>query len=223
MEEKSTLVTVEKNEEVLLYKELLAQAQKTIEQFQETTGQKLPKEVVVPYDPWDIHNPYDIIGEIPPDANFPNGQVVAWKNPTMRNDSSIGWRGWRPFKYGDEYTGPEGEKLADYIPDPPVRMEGRQHMDSYVRRGDIILCRLDKVLHDTRRTLRELRSDAARGRVVLTYARPGTAVIGEGITNSERPAGGFSTGEGDKEPVSPNTLHTQKIDLGDQPKEVGDS
>jgi len=115
------------------------------------------------YDPYDASNPYSIIGTIAPEPEkgFPQGQVLSWKYPRYRQIR--GWRGWVPVVWDDEYCGKDGELLSNYIPDPPQRMGYQEHDDSYVRRGDLILCRLDKRIFVSRGLKMELESARQRG------------------------------------------------------------
>jgi hypothetical protein len=154
-------------------------------------------EAEVLYDPYYSRNPYQIIGEIPPDATFPDGQVLGWKNEKHREERR-GWRGWIPLEYGDKYTGKTGELLQKYIIDPPPRLEGSSKMDNNVRRADSILCRLDKKIFDTRQTRRELlskRNTSSSGSGRTQVLRDGIEVTGSGMRDQKRPAGGYKIGE----------------------------
>lgn len=79
------------------------------------------------YDPFSGQNPHAI-------KAHPPGFKLGWKSERYRGHR--GWRGWEKISYDDEY----GQNLNDYINDPPRRME--HSTDMYVRRGDVILCRL---------------------------------------------------------------------------------
>jgi len=108
-------------------------------------------EATVISDPYTSQSPFRITGEIPPDDEYSHGQVLRWCNETVRNRAR-GWRGWIPLEWGDKYTGQHGEKLKEYgIADTPVRMQGPDHTDNLVRRGDVILCRLRKEWFEQRR------------------------------------------------------------------------
>lgn len=154
-------------------------------------------EAEVLYDPYYSKNPYQIIGEIPPDAKYPAGQVLGWKNEKHREERR-GWRGWIPMEYGDEYTGEGGKLLAQYIVDPPPRLEGSSKMDNTVRRADVVLCRLDKAIFETRQKRRETlgnRNVSAAGSSGTKVLRDGVEVTGAGLQKQARPAGGFKIGE----------------------------
>ena len=132
-----------------------------------------------------------------------------WKAPRFRNESH-NWAGWEAFRYGDEYTGPDGEKLSHYLNGAPARMTGAEKIDSYVRRGDLILCRIDSRIWEARRHNREMRSTIARQNIsladVITMGE-GVSISGPGMTKSERPAGGFKVGES-----RPPLPHVDKVD-----------
>ena len=154
-------------------------------------------EAEVLYDPYYSRNPYQIIGEIPPDKNYPAGQVLGWKNEKHREERR-GWRGWIPMVYGDEYTGEDGKFLPKYIIDPPPRLEGSSKMDNNVRRADSLLCRLDKRIFDARQKRRETlgnRNVSTAGSSGTKVLRDGVEVTGAGLQKQARPAGGFKIGE----------------------------
>jgi hypothetical protein len=72
--------------------------------------------------------------------------------------------------------------LEECIPDPPRQLEGSTKMDSYIRRQDLILCRLDKRIFDQRQWERVRKSNKARR---VTGQQPistgtGIKVIGKG-------------------------------------------
>lgn len=154
-------------------------------------------EAEVLYDPYYSRNPYQIVGEIAPDANYPEGQVLGWKNEKHR-EQRRGWRGWIPLEYGDKYAGKEGKLLQNYIIDPPPRMAGSAAMDNNVRRTDSVLCRLDKRIFDTRQSRRETlgkRNISEAGSSRTKVLREGVEVTGSGLKDQDRPAGGFKQHE----------------------------
>lgn len=144
-------------------------------------------EPIVLFDPFDVGtNPHHI-------KKHPEGKVLSWKNPNIRNGTR-GWRGWVPITYDSEI----GQNLTDYILDPPAKMEGSSSQDNYVRRGtDSILCWLPEELWQARQMKREqkaLRKQmAASARRNISYA-PGVETFGDGVQIEERPAGGFKMG-----------------------------
>lgn len=143
------------------------------------------------YDPYDSKNPFKIIGEIASDDDYPNGAVLRWCSPAYRAKRT--WRGWTPFEYGDKYTGKDGELLSQYIPDPPPRMDN-EGLDNYVRRGDVILSRLDKRIWESRQAKRMMDSQRNQGRAgsrAKTVLGDGVEIVGQGLRRSERPRGGF--------------------------------
>jgi hypothetical protein len=139
------------------------------------------------HDPYDSHNALSILKEIEPNVEFPAGQVLAWKSPYYR--ATRGWRGWIPLQWGDEYTGENGEKLVDLIAEIPHRMAEQERQDSYVRRGDVILCRLDKNIFTARQQKRVDKSNSLRGKTGADMDvpnMPNAQIVGDGLTRSER-------------------------------------
>lgn len=148
--------------------------------------------VLIHEDPFDNHNAFRIHGEIEPCAEYPDGAVIQWKNPEYRARRQ--WRGWIPFEWGDEYTGKNGELLTKYVPDPPRALQGPDKIDNYVRRGDVVLARLDKKLYKARQEKRVLESQkrmGLAGSARKTVLSDGVEIIGRGLTDSRRPSGGF--------------------------------
>jgi hypothetical protein len=162
------------------------------------------------YDPFDIRQDFlGIIGEIDACDEYANGAVVKWINPELRNRSSA-WSGWEPMCYGDAYTGENGELLSQYITAAPMRMQRSGPIDNYVRRSDLILCRLDKSLWIARGFNREARNalQRAKGSDSLRHTKPiqhGVSLTGEGMTDSKRPDQGFRIGEENRAPALPAT------------------
>lgn len=145
--------------------------------------------ISVLYDPYDIQSPFRILGDIPADDEFPDGQALRWLLPRYREGK---WRGWKPLQWGDKYTGDGGEKLEGLISDSPVRMHGPDQLDSYVRRGDVILGRLDKRIWVSRQARRELEDARRRGQL-----RSNDKIkLGEGV---------YLTGEGIREDKDPKS------------------
>lgn len=95
---------------------------------------------VVTYDPYDSQNPIKILAD-------PPGFKLGWKNPIYR-DGGRGWRGWRVVEHDDEI----GRNLKRYLLDPPRRME--HAVDNYVRRGDSVLCYIERELWEARQKKR---------------------------------------------------------------------
>lgn len=154
------------------------------------------------YDPFDSKNPFKVIGEIPADDQYPSGAVIRWCSPEYRAKRT--WRGWIPFEYGDDYTGKDGEHLANYIPDPPPRMDNK-NLDNYVRRGDVVLARLDKRIWESRQAKRLMDSQRNQGKAgsrAKTVLGDGVEIVGRGVSRSERPRGGFRP-EQESAPLAP--------------------
>jgi len=153
---------------------------------------------VLKYDPFDIRqNALEIVGEIEPCDEYPYGAAVKWINPDLRNRSST-WAGWEPFQYGDPYTGENGELLCTVISGARVRFQKPGEVDSYVRRSDLILCRIDKRIWEARNFNREIKNKIQRtkganaGKQVINK---GVSIQGEGLVDSKRPDKGFRIGE----------------------------
>jgi len=107
-------------------------------------------------DPFDQHDPFVIHGSIPPDDEFPEGQALSWKSESYRSGGR--WRGWKPMTWDDPYR----DHLKDCIADPPKYMESGMKVDNYIRRADLILCRIDKRIFDLRQKKRVQKSDERR-------------------------------------------------------------
>ena len=156
-----------------------------------TSGQNVEPDVEPYYDPFFAQDPYEVNGMIPPCDTFPQGQMLCWLNPIQRERT--GYKGWIVMEYGDRYTGENGEKLREYgIPDPPMIMEGSQRLDSKVRRGDVVLGRLDARIHETRMRRNNEKSDVRRetlGAVNENSLRPGVTYIGHGRQLDSAPPG----------------------------------
>jgi hypothetical protein len=154
----------------------------------EATGEVIEREGEIVYDPYSVQNPFTIKTEIPPNQDFPDGQILGWKSPSYRKKR--GWRGWIPIEHGDHYAGDNDEFLSTYIPDPPERMIGPDAIDNYVRRADMVLARLSKPIAEARARKRELLAKRKRlaaqagGTEVL---RDGVEIVGEGATPAKNP------------------------------------
>jgi hypothetical protein len=191
-------------EELAEQRKLTAQYRNELEAGREDADDELfdESEATLLYDPFDSKNPFKVIGEIEPDDEYPNGAVVAWKSPAYRARRQ--WRGWTPFTYGDRYTGKNGEGLTKYIPDPPPLIDS-DGLDSYVRRGDVLLARLDKRIWESRQTRRIMESNRNRGKAgsrAKTVLGDGVEIVGQGISKSQRPRGGFRP-EQESAPLAP--------------------
>lgn len=159
------------------------------------------------YDPYDSKNPFKVIGEIAKCDEYPDGAIVAWKSPTYRARRQ--WRGWVPFEYGDEFTGKNGELLTQYIPDPPPRIDN-DGLDNFIRRGDVILARLDKRIWESRQAKRVMESQRNMGKAgsrAKTVLGDGVEIVGRGVSKSERPRGGFRP-EQESAPLAPGAYRS---------------
>jgi hypothetical protein len=140
------------------------------------------------YDPYDSHNPLHISGDIAPSEKFPEGQKLSWKSERIRQHK--GWKGWIPVRWDDEF----GQNLGEYLSDAPMRMEGSENLDGYVRRGGLVLCRLDARIWNSRSAKRELKDRQQRGHDLVPtnqplYGRPGVHLTGDGMTQDQSPRG----------------------------------
>ena len=154
------------------------------------------------YDPFDSKNPFKVVGEIEPCEEYPEGAIVGWKSPAYRARRQ--WRGWTPFEYGDEYAGKDGANLHKYIPDPPPRLDNTD-LDNFVRRGDVILSRLDKRIWESRQAKRIMESQQNMGKAgsrANTVLGEGVEIVGQGVSKSQRPRGGFRP-EQESAPLAP--------------------
>jgi hypothetical protein len=154
------------------------------------------------YDPYDSKNPFKVIGHIQPNDEYPEGAIVAWKSPSYRARRQ--WRGWTPFTYGDRYTGKNGEDLTNYIPDPPPSID-HEGLDNYVRRGDVVLARLDRRIFESRQQKRIMESNRNQGKAgsrAKTVLGDGVEIVGQGVSKSPRPRGGFRP-EQESAPLAP--------------------
>jgi len=148
--------------------------------------------VLLHEDPFDNHNAFRIHGEVEPCAEYPHGAVVQWKNPEYRSRRQ--WRGWIPFEWNDPYSGKDGKLLTNYIPDPPKALQGPDKIDNYVRRGDVVLARLDKNIWLARQEKRILESQKRQGIAGSnrkTVLSDGVEIVGPGVKDSHRPTRGF--------------------------------
>ena len=181
-------------------------------------------ELALLYDPFDVQNALafklepvldrhgDFTGHyktviIPPDEDFPEGQVLGWKSPRYRADE--GWQGWQEILYGDKYAGEHNELLKNYIVNPPVPGEG-ENIDRYIRRKGLVLARLDKRIADARARKRELENAKRRG--VYRSARPTqvarhVSIVGKGLEDQVMGPDDYKIGQ--VPPLAPNAVRTQ--------------
>lgn len=127
-------------------------------------------------DPYSRHNPHQPIAH-------PAGYILSWKNPKYRG--SRGWEGWIKIEWDDEI----GRNLTKYLNEAPDRMEGA--IDNYVRRGDLILCRLPEAYYRSRQAARQEvidrydRGDSDKStdnpKLSLTKDRDGTRIGGRSL------------------------------------------
>lgn len=170
-----------------LMEQRVAKMEALIQQQIEADEYKGPEPVVY-HDPFDCGvNPHHI-------KKHPDGKILSWKNPNIRNGTR-GWRGWVPITYDSEY----GERLHEFITDPPAKMEGSADQDNYVRRGtDSILCYIDEEIFYARQQKREtkaLRKQLAAQAVRNRVLGPGVETFGDGVQVEPSPPGGFKAGQ----------------------------
>lgn len=148
------------------------------------------REVETLIDPYAEDAPFSITGKIPPDETHPEGQVLRWLNAEAR-DRQGRWRGWEVMKWGDQYTGkPEDKKLREYgVTDPPAIMASGEKFDNSVKRGDLVLGRLDGRVYRARcaqSVRRANESRAAANRFTTTIPKEGAVPFGSGLQDDPR-------------------------------------
>jgi hypothetical protein len=179
-------------------------AMESMIQSQTEQGAYAGPEPTMYHDPFDADvNPHHI-------KKHPEGKILSWKNPNIRN-STRGWRGWVPITYDDEY----GSQLSEYIDDPPAKMEGSSDQDNYVRRGtDSILCWIEEEIYMARQQKRE--SKALRKQLAANNNRNqvlgrGVETFGDGVQVEGTPAGGFKARKGATPLVSKHPAHRTEM------------
>lgn len=189
--------------ELLEMRKLLQEAKDKIAVLTGTVEPTEP-EVELVRDPYSEHDALSITGEIPPDETYPEGQVLTWLSPAVRD--RLGWNGWIALEWGDEYTGKDGEKLIEYgIQKPPENYAGGGKIDSLVRMGDVILGRLDKRWYNQRvaanleKSNRQRQMNRSQGDLPLEGTH-GTLSIGKGLERD--PSGAKGAGY----PITPGTV-----------------
>lgn len=151
----------------------------------------------VTQDPFSTQNPYVILARLPGDDDFPEGYVLSWINPNLRN-SNLGWQGWKPIEFGDRFAGEHGEGLRGYIADLPYRTGSPDSVDNYVRRRDTILAYLPAIWYDQRQAKAADESRAlVEGLAVPegTKILPNVTMVGGGLQTDENPTFGRNTPE----------------------------
>jgi hypothetical protein len=193
--------------EVLEYQEMVANLELGLEE-READGELIERDGEIEYDPYSEQDPFKILNNIPACREFPEGQKLGWKSPVYRDKR--GWRGWFPIEHGDEYAGENDQFLSNYIPDPPERMIGPDRIDNYVRRGDMVLARMDMRIANTRMRKRELlaKKDQIKARSGKSHTlRDGVEIVGKGATKAANPR---------KEFVIPAPIATKNREVGDR-------
>jgi len=199
MEKSKNSVNASGSEVAKTFEQVLEETRLKIKKLQETKQlDELDANVLV--DPWTSQDPLAITGYIEPDAKCKYGQMLAWRNPRLRNKSAnIGWMGWIPLEYGDPYTGENGEFLSKYLKEIPARLEGTAQLDNYVRRGDAVLCRLPVEVWQKRQIDREAKYLSVRNQLKLPTETPNRSVTAiDGVFEDQKPGhrigeiGGFS-------------------------------
>lgn len=182
-------------EELTIHKDMVRQLRKEMTETKTDAQSELTlieEQLKILHDPYEAQRPFAIFGDIPPDDDFPQGQVLRWLNPRLRDSRTM--RGWQYLQWGDKYTGENAEKLEGLVPTPPPRMEQPGHIDSYLRRTDCILGRLDKRIWVSRQLKRELECARRRGYLESTQREmiaKGVSFVGEGLKRDEAPKSGL--------------------------------
>ena len=180
LEESIDLSEIREAENVELQEQIL-RLEKSITE-RETDGEYIERDVNILHDPYDEKNAYQILSEIPGDDESPEGWVLGWKNPEYREKR--GMRGWIEMEHGDNYCGKDDTLLKNYLNDPPERMVGAESIDSYVRRGGMILCRIPKNLwlaRQQKRTRDSQRKQTTAGSAREEILRDGVLITGAGL------------------------------------------
>lgn len=139
-----------------------------------------------------FHDPFDCGSNPHKILKHPEGKILSWKNPRIRQDK--GWKGWEPITWDSEV----GKNLSEYINDPPAKLEGISKQDNYVRRGtDSVLSMIDEEIWNARQQKREhkaLRKQMAANAHANAIIGNGVETFGEGVRRESAPAGGFRRG-----------------------------
>lgn len=97
-------------------------------------------------DPYVSDRPYKVLKDLPSSPGCPQGWALGWKWPAYRDRR--GWNGWEIVKWS--LIDKENIKLGEYLGEPPIRMQGADHIDDTVRRGSDVLCRIPRHWLDQR-------------------------------------------------------------------------
>jgi len=149
----------------------------------ETAGEVIERFVKVYKDPYESHAPHKILKDLPPDKDGPEGYKLGWKQTKKRQER--GWNGWEACKWSDPWFGKDGKNLGEFVSDPPMRYQGADQIDEYIRRGDTVLCRLN-MLWWKARTMRPVveslkRKQAAGSQAPMETEITGTELFGPGM------------------------------------------
>lgn len=150
---------------------------------QESDREKIERELQLLEDPYANQRALKIAGHVPPDSEFPEGQVLRWLNPRLREGAM---KGWVFVTKDDKYI----EQIRALIgSDAPHRYDN-EDIDNYVRRKDVILGRLDKRIWDSRRKRTALESMRRRGvfeSEKIEQLGPGVTISGKGLKRDSTP------------------------------------
>jgi hypothetical protein len=166
----------------------------------------------------EIHDPYAVRGNAMSFIAHPHGKKLRWVKESSRNDK--GWDGYEIVYWKDEI----GQNIKAYTSDAPHKLDNDS--DSKVRRGDMVLAWLPVEVWLYRQLERSKKAQAqAQGNTSpeeATLADYKSGVFGEGLTASERPAGGFVPGS---EEVSERTERAHSVfdDAVGGNKQAGDN
>lgn len=181
--------------------------------------QLIEEELKMLDDPFESQDPLGIFGEIPGDENSPDGYVLRWLSPALRE--TRGMRGWEWMRWGDEYTGADTKKLQSYgIPDPPAYMQAAQNDDdNLVRRRDVALARLPKKLWQTRQDRRVLESarqlsnldESTRDRIRARHR--GVVPVGDGLKKDKTRRSHAADAKGSTSPEPEKGASTHRFEI----------
>ena len=184
-EELAALKQQEIQEELAIYKQMVDDLKVQMEDGKgEVTRDEINRAMEVLYDPYDVQDPFSIKKELAPDVTDPDGQVLQWKSPRYRERRT--WMGWIPVQWGDKYG--NDEVLEEHLTALPIRMKGPDQIDSYVRRGDMVLARLNKRIWQSRQLKRELLQAQQQGfyeNGQEQIVREGLRIVGKGLQRDD--------------------------------------
>lgn len=119
-------------------------------------------------------------GFILPDEEYPEGQVLRWVNPLIRERKGL--RGHVMMEWDDPYIAGKTPaetraNLSKHLFDPPDKFMSTEN--NFITRGDSTLARLDVGMFDARQLQRRISADANLRKAVAAEKNEG--LFGEGL------------------------------------------